>query len=214
MEREERIGAKAALRAEVRRLGEALLAEPVEHVRVVIDVEERQTASVLQRGAEIDRQNTGLIRGLVHHTNGKGPADAVVLLSEADLRAPKLIDSSFHNNYIKSDAYPDRPGSLGYGNRRSERERTVRDRPRRCRGRTRLGIALGQGLSRKGNAVDLPGEPAGGTEERTNTKGKGADAYATRRLPAVRFMYQERTISYPNMPIYSPSRNGQYRCEK
>lgn len=70
MEREERIGTEAALRAEVR---EALLAEPVEHVRVVIDVEERLTASVLQRGAEIDRQDTGLIRGLVHHTDGKGP---------------------------------------------------------------------------------------------------------------------------------------------
>lgn len=101
VEREERIGAVAALRAEVRRLGEALLAEPVEHVRVVVGIEERQTASVLQRGAEIDRQDTGLIRGLVHHTDGKGPAYAVVLLSEADLRAPKLIDSSFHNNYIR-----------------------------------------------------------------------------------------------------------------
>lgn len=100
------------------------------------------TPPVLQRGAEIDGQDTGLIRGLVHHTDGKGPSDAVVLLSEADLRAPKLIDSSFHNDYIKSDAHPDRPGSLGYGNRRSERERTVRDRLRRCRGRTRLGIAL------------------------------------------------------------------------
>ena len=110
MEREERIGAEAALRAEVRRLGEALLAEPVEHVRVVVGIEERQTASVLQRGAEIDRQDTGLIRGLVHHTNGKGP-----------------------------------------------------------------------------------------------------DAYATRRLPAVRFMYQEKTISYPDMPKCSTSRNGQYR---
>lgn len=61
MEREERIGAKAALRAEVRRLGEALLAEPVEHIRVVIDVEERQTAPVLQRGAEIDRQDTRFV---------------------------------------------------------------------------------------------------------------------------------------------------------
>lgn len=30
---------------------------------------------------------------------------------------------------------------------------------------TKIGIAPGQGLSRKGNAIDLPGEPAGGTEE-------------------------------------------------
>lgn len=149
----------------MRRLGEALLREPVEDVRVVVGVEERQTAPALQRGAEIDGQDTGLVRGFVHHTDGKGPSDAVVLLSEADLHAPKLIDSSFHNDYIKSDAHPDRPGSLGYGNRRSERERTVRVRPRRCRGRTRLGIAPGQGLSRKGNAIDLPGEPAGGTRE-------------------------------------------------
>ena len=150
MEREERIGAEAARGAEVRRLGEALLTEPVEHVRVVVDVEERQTARVLQRGAEIDGKDKGLVSGLVHHTDGKGPADAVVLLSEADLRAPKIIDSSFHNDYIKSDAYPDHPGSLGYGNRRSERERTVRDRPRRCRGRTRLGIVPGKVFQGKG----------------------------------------------------------------
>lgn len=149
----------------MRRLGEALLEESVEHIRVVVGVEERQTAPVLQRGAEIDGQDTGLVRGLVHHTDGKGPSDAVVLLSEADLHAPKLIDSSFHNDYIKSGAHPDHPGSLDYGNRRSERERTVRVRPRRCRGRTRLRITPGQGLSRKGNAIDLPGEPAGGTGE-------------------------------------------------
>ena len=30
-------------------------------------------SSVLQRGAEIDGQDTGLIRGLVHHTDGKSP---------------------------------------------------------------------------------------------------------------------------------------------
>lgn len=90
----------------MRRLGKVLLEEPVEHVRMVVDVEERQTAPVLQRGAEIDGKDTGLIRGLVHHTDGKGPSDAVVLLSEADLHAPKLIDSSFHNDYIKSDANP------------------------------------------------------------------------------------------------------------
>ena len=59
--REKRIGAEAALRTEMRRLGEALLAEPVEHVRVVVDVEERQMVPVLQRGAEIDGQDTGLV---------------------------------------------------------------------------------------------------------------------------------------------------------
>lgn len=78
MKLEERIGTEAALRAEVRRLGEALLAEPVEDVRVVVGVEERQATPVLQLGAEIDGQDTGLVRGFVHHKDGKG-ADAYTM---------------------------------------------------------------------------------------------------------------------------------------
>lgn len=34
------------------------------------------------------------------------------------------------------------------------------------------------------------------------------------KAPAVRFMYQEKTISYPYMPICSTSRNEQYRSAK
>ena len=40
------------------------------------------TPSVLQRGAEIDGQDTGLVRGFVHHTDGKGPCSKVYVSRE------------------------------------------------------------------------------------------------------------------------------------
>lgn len=112
----------------------------------VVGVHKSQAAAVLHGRAEIDGHHRILVTGLdLVHDDGKCSVCPVGFLPEADLDATEVIDFSFHLENTFEIVVPS--GTSGFawqGIRAFLTERTVRERRRSCRGRTRIGLAPGK----------------------------------------------------------------------
>ena len=79
------------------------------------------------------------------HDDGKCPVCPVGFLPEADLDATEVIDFSFHLENTFEIVVPSGTSGFAWQDIRAFlTERTVRERRRSCRGRTRIGLASGK----------------------------------------------------------------------